>query len=139
MFDTNYGLRCETTPPVSSPDTVLELDVTVRPLYTGTGTIFVSGRGGGHPVGVVESPVSGDLGSLHHVVLFEEGSLFESRWSIQVTSDLPYIGFNIGVTYDSVLVYDAMHPVWSEEVAQSLGYRTPDFYRTLTIENVIQQ
>ncbi len=92
----------------------LEFTVVCDCRYEGKGWISLVGHGGGHSVGIISSPLSGELGYLAHEVHIPEGEL-SVRFVLEPTTRSDLLAITVGVTCDSLLAGEGLVHWASEE------------------------
>ena len=107
-FDDAWGVRFEATPPRFAPGRPNRIAFSVKPVYSGKGHVYLTGIGGGQPVGQLLSPVRMELGQLSLPVSFAAGTVSVLACSLSVATILNSIGLDFQAAFDSVLVDGVM-------------------------------
>lgn len=93
----------------------------VLPHYSGRGLLRIEGRGGGHSIGKVIVPISGEFGSSSVEAHFRSELPFDANWVVSFYDSLNIVGINAVAYYDSIVINDVLYDINAREVHEWFG------------------
>ena len=100
------------------PGQVFKFSITAQCKYPGKGWVAVNGRNGGNDVGQMISPSEGVVGTTWFPVNISAGRL-EVPIELRMTTESKYVGLDVHVSCDSLLV-DGKMVHWESEEGRSV-------------------
>ncbi len=115
MFHDDVGVLIVASPSTIAADRPNTIFINTRPRYSGTGYAFVSGYGGGRPIGIIVSADSTEIGHAYIRTEFVADQVCRIELELQVYPGFESVGFGAQVCFDSLLVEGDLVSLDSEE------------------------
>ena len=124
MFDKDFGVVMDASPPYYTTEDTIAVTVTVIPKNSGVGHFGIGGTGpAGGLLGEVLSPVTGEFGSLTAPVEFEAGKEASMTWRVKIypLDRIDSARLTLDAGFDSVVIDSTMYSIHAPEVTYQFG------------------
>jgi len=122
LFDPINGMTVDLEPEHINRSGANVLNFNLRPLFSGTGFLWMAGHGGGNDIGEVMSPIQETLGVIAFPIKLEKGELIEIPVHIEFFPQISYVTMTCVAKFDSLIIDGEQYWIGAEEVSGILGF-----------------
>ena len=125
MFDNDFGVVMDASPPYYTTEVPIDVTVTVLPKNSGVGYFSIAGTNGvGDPIGEVLTPAAGEFGWVSVPVVYEAWKERSLTWQVRIYQQdkIDSARLTFWASFDSVVIDSTMYSIDAPEVAYQFGY-----------------